>query len=69
MKTYLALVALVATVSPSAHAAPYTLVIYEAPGQLALRPATDEAAAAYWAAYDVYGKQLPAARAVRGGRP
>ncbi len=67
MKSLLALAALVVTASLPAQAAPYTLFIYEAPEQLALRPATDDAAAAYWAAYDVFGKELAAAGVLRGG--
>lgn len=56
----------VATLVP-ATAAPFTLFIYEHADQLALRPATDDAAAAYWAAYDLFGKDLAAAGVLRGG--
>lgn len=63
----LALAAMLAAISMPAAAAPYTLFIYEGEEQLALRPAQSEAAAAYWAAYDAFGKELAAAGVLRGG--
>jgi hypothetical protein len=66
MKT-LALAAMLAAISMPVAAAPYTLFIYEGAEQLALRPAQSEAAAAYWAAYDAFGKELAAAGVLRGG--
>lgn len=51
----------------TARSEPYTLFIYESPEQLALRPASGDAAAAYWNAYDAFGKELAAAGVLRGG--
>lgn len=67
MKSLLALAALLAATSLPAHAAPYTLFIYESADQLALRPATGSDSAAYWDAYDRFGKELAAAGVLRGG--
>ncbi len=67
MKTGLALAAALAMVSLPAAAAPYTLFIYEADQQLALRAATGEDSAHYWEAYDSFGKQLAEAGVLRGG--
>lgn len=67
MKLLLALTAIASLASQSAQAAPYTLFIYEAADQLALRPGTDAASLAYWDAYDVFGKDLAAAGILRGG--
>ncbi len=67
MKKMLTLAAMLAAMSLPAVAAPYTLFIYEAAEQLALRPASGEASAAYWAAYDRFGKELAAAGVLRGG--
>jgi hypothetical protein len=67
MNRFLTLAALAALTTLPAHAAPYTLFIYESQDQLALRPGSDAAAQAYWAAYDVFGKDLAAAGVLRGG--
>jgi hypothetical protein len=68
MKLLFSLVAAAATLAPVAgYAAPYTLMIYESAEQLALRPGTGDATAAYWQAYDVFGKELAAAGVLRGG--
>lgn len=67
MKKLLALAAAAVLTILPAQAAPYTLFIYESGAQLALRPSADAAGAAYWAAYDAYGKQLEAAGILRGG--
>ncbi len=50
----------------TARSEPYTLFIYESPEQLALRSASGDAAA-YWNAYDAFGKELAAAGVLRGG--
>jgi hypothetical protein len=62
-----ALAATLAALTAPVDAAPYTLFIYEDPGQLALRPASGDAAAAYWGDYDAFGKALAAAGVLRGG--
>lgn len=67
MKTPIALAAAAALFIPAAHAAPYTLFIYEAADQLALRAGDDAASQAYWQAYDAFGKDLAAAGVLRGG--
>ena len=67
MRTLISAAALLAATLVPASAAPYTLFIYEQADQLALRTATDDAAAAYWAAYDLFGKDLAAAGVLRGG--
>lgn len=67
MRTILSAAAVLAAMLLPASAAPYTLFIYEQADQLALRPATNDAAAAYWAAYDLFGKDLAAAGVLRGG--
>lgn len=67
MLRFAAIAATLAAIAAPAGAAPYTLFIYEDPGQLALRPASGDAAAAYWGAYDAFGKALAAAGVLRGG--
>jgi hypothetical protein len=67
MKFLLSLAALAAISTIPAHAAPYTLFIYESSAQLALRPGDDADSVAYWAAYDTFGKELATAGVLRGG--
>ena len=67
MNRLLSLAALAALAALPAQAAPYTLFIYESADQLALRPGSDADTRAYWAAYDVFGKDLAAAGVLRGG--
>jgi hypothetical protein len=67
MKTILSMTALAIISAGPAAAAPYTLFIYETSDQLALRAADQPATAAYWEAYDVFGKSLAAAGVLRGG--
>lgn len=67
MHKLLGIAAIAATLASPVQAAPFTLLIYEDPAQLELRPGTDAAAEAYWSAYDVYGKDLAAAGVLRGG--
>lgn len=67
MKLLLALTAAATLTAHAAQAAPYTLFIYEADDQLALRSQTGAAGIAYWEAYDKFGKDLAAAGVLRGG--
>lgn len=60
-----ALAALLAT--SSARAETYTLLVYEAPEQIALRRDGGDAGRAYWADYARYGQTLQASGALRGG--
>jgi len=62
-----ALAAVLAIPSLPAVAEPYTLLIFEDPGQLALRPASGAAASAYWRGYESFGKALADAGVLRGG--
>lgn len=48
-------------------AEPYTLFIYEDPGQIALRSLADGAGADYWSEYEAYGAELAAAGVLRSG--
>lgn len=66
MKSLLAAALFSALVVP-AQAGPFTLFIYEDPDQLALRPGIDDAALAYWSAYDAFSKEMAAAGVLRGG--
>jgi len=67
MNRFLSLAALAALAALPAQAAPYTLFIYESAEQLSLRPGGNADTQAYWAAYDLFGKDLAAAGVLRGG--
>ena len=67
MKRMISLAAAAALSTLPTQAEPYTLLIYETEAQLGLRPGSSDATAAYWQAYDVFGKQLAAAGVLRGG--
>jgi hypothetical protein len=56
-----------AACAATAHAAPFTLFIYETAEDLALRSDTTEKGAAYWSAYAAIGKDMGAAGVLRGG--
>lgn len=58
---------LVLTSPVAAHAADYTITIYETPAELAKRTAQNDAGKAYWAAFADYGQALAKAGVLRGG--
>ncbi len=51
----------------TADAAPFTLLIYETPEDLALRTDATDKGAAYWGAYAAIGKEMSAAGVLKGG--
>lgn len=61
-----ALAAITALATPAA-AADYTLILYEAPAQIALRGNTGPAGAAYWQGFAAAGEALARAGALKGG--
>jgi len=65
--TRLALALTLALAAPAA-AEPFTLMIYEAPGQLALRTDAGADGAAYWGSYATFAAEAGAAGILRGGQ-
>lgn len=67
MKTTLATLALALLGAGSALAAPFQILVYESPADLALRSDAAAAGQAYWQAYQAYGAALQTAGVLRGG--
>jgi hypothetical protein len=59
--------ALLLVAIPAAHAAEYTLLIFESPAELARRADAGPSGMAYWQAYARFGEDLIKAGAMRGG--
>jgi hypothetical protein len=59
--------ALLGSATPAALAQPFTLLIFEAPDQLALRGDTTSAGQAYWKAYGDFAVAAKEAGILRGG--
>ena len=65
---HLALAAALAVMAaPAAEAKPFTLLIYEADSELALRTDQTDRGAAYWGGYGQFAKEAQAAGILRGG--